>query len=173
MSDLSDNNACQNEQNVDELDVDDDISIENDDQNSSDDEEIEDDTTAELSPYYKVNCWAFSGRRWFTFDSNHFQIKKIVSKVRNSSTYRSEYTLMAKIIGVKPLMLIQDVTIRWNSTYLMLRRVLEMKKVSLKSCIQNRIQSDIKCCILFRLWRAWYKSVQFFKSVSCQLRNGH
>lgn len=61
---------------------------------------------------------------------NFFQIKKIVSKVRKSSTFHGEFIQMAKIVDVKPLQLIQDVSVRWNSTYLMLQRVIEMRKVS-------------------------------------------
>lgn len=56
------------------------------------------------------------------------QIRNLAKRICNSSTIRADLELQCKAVKIKPLLMVRDVSTRWNSTASMLERTLQLRE---------------------------------------------
>ncbi|GBB93629.1 hypothetical protein RclHR1_02200010 [Rhizophagus clarus] len=61
-------------------------------------------------------------------------LHKLIVKVRSSSQRKEKFARQSEAAGLKELNLILGVRTKWNSTYDMLVRALEIREVSISNC---------------------------------------
>jgi hypothetical protein len=57
------------------------------------------------------------------------QLRKLIVTIRASPQRREKFTFQCRIFELRPKELVLDVRTRWNSTYYMLKRAIELKGV--------------------------------------------